>query len=592
MTPSGGQASDNRCKERRAVPRRPKYMEESPGHHGLGVVHSLAIPLHQLVGRPESHRLLQNQEAHRARIHFSSKTKTGNNHQRNDLADSVPYAHHIIVVTLHKQPQTGPRGTTRRSARPTRPTYPVSHQKYLHLHLHDSVHRIPPFTAAHVKLIRDLAYRPVTPSAQFLSRCRWRGFAAQSRQSSFIDRLIPRAGESPTGGIALPHYCSNTHVWGDDAAIKFSSSRDADIRLAVSRQNTSASKRSAASTLKWPQSPQVISPPSETPAQPTPTPAVVWPHRGGAATVPHSEPSKTSWIPAAGVCRRPQNVEPTEFGSSRQQPSRLFRFAISWLVAPHDSFNQLTGPGSGSVAQRPAEAAAGPGCEVQLITLPTCLTVQPPPLPAALLTARPRQQHWGLKKPRSLLRERYRNQTGSPATQSPTSPVSNQGFSPGCSTQHIPVVGSIFGDSFYDQQLASRQTNALSHQLEQFNMIENPISSTSLYNQCSTLNYTQAAMMGLTGSSLQDSQQLGYSSHGNIPNIILTVTGESPPSLSKELTNSLAGVGDVSFDTDSQFPLDELKIDPLTLDGLHMLNDPDMVLTDPATEDTFRMDRL
>ncbi|XP_074060839.1 CREB-regulated transcription coactivator 1 isoform X6 [Macrotis lagotis] len=130
--------------------------------------------------------------------------------------------------------------------------------------------------------------------------------------------------------------------------------------------------------------------------------------------------------------------------------------------------------------------------------------------------------------------------------------------------------------------------------LEQFNMIENAISSNSLYSPCSTLNYSQAAMMGLTGShsSLQDSQQLNYSSHGNIPNIILTVTGESPPSLSKELTNTLAGVGDVSFDSDSQFPLDELKIDPLTLDGLHMLNDPDMVLTDPATEDTFRMDRL
>ncbi|XP_074159059.1 CREB-regulated transcription coactivator 1 isoform X10 [Sminthopsis crassicaudata] len=130
--------------------------------------------------------------------------------------------------------------------------------------------------------------------------------------------------------------------------------------------------------------------------------------------------------------------------------------------------------------------------------------------------------------------------------------------------------------------------------LEQFNMIENAISSNSLYSPCSTLNYSQAAMMGLTGShsSLQDSQQLNYSSHGNIPNIILTVTGESPPSLSKELTSTLAGVGDVSFDSDSQFPLDELKIDPLTLDGLHMLNDPDMVLTDPATEDTFRMDRL
>lgn len=58
-------------------------------------------------------------------------------------------------------------------------------------------------------------------------------------------------------------------------------------------------------------------------------------------------------------------------------------------------------------------------------------------------------------------------------------------------------------------------------------MIESPISSASLYNQCSTLNYTQAAMMGLTGSSLQDSQQLGYSSHSNIPNIILTGTKTS-----------------------------------------------------------------
>ncbi|XP_051967301.1 CREB-regulated transcription coactivator 1b [Xyrauchen texanus] len=186
----------------------------------------------------------------------------------------------------------------------------------------------------------------------------------------------------------------------------------------------------------------------------------------------------------------------------------------------------------------------------------------------------------------------YRNQTGSSANQSPTSQVSNQGFSPGGSPQHIPVAGSIFGDSFYEQQLPSKQTNALSNQLEQFtmNMMENPGSS----SHCSTLNYTQAAMMGLTGShsSHQDSQQLSYSSHGNIPNIILTVTGESPPSLSKDLTSSLASVGDVSFDADSQFPLDELKIDPLTLDGLHMLNDPDMVLADPATEHTFRMDRL
>uniref|UniRef100_A0A8C6B417 CREB regulated transcription coactivator 1 n=1 Tax=Monodon monoceros TaxID=40151 RepID=A0A8C6B417_MONMO len=176
-----------------------------------------------------------------------------------------------------------------------------------------------------------------------------------------------------------------------------------------------------------------------------------------------------------------------------------------------------------------------------------------------------------------------------------------QGMStPVSSPQHRPAgVSPLSLSTEARRQQAQQVSPTLSPlspitQLEQFNMIENAISSSSLYSPGSTLNYSQAAMMGLTGShgSLPDTQQLSFPSHGSIPNIILTVTGESPPSLSKELTSTLAGVGDVSFDSDNQFPLDELKIDPLTLDGLHMLNDPDMVLADPATEDTFRMDRL
>ncbi|XP_034387423.1 CREB-regulated transcription coactivator 1b isoform X2 [Cyclopterus lumpus] len=253
-------------------------------------------------------------------------------------------------------------------------------------------------------------------------------------------------------------------------------------------------------------------------------------------------------------------------------------------LSQYPLFNQLTAQAQAQLLSDLQKQQQALQQGIQLITLP--------PLASPGTTASSPSPDSQSQTTASISIGSYRNQTGSPATQSPTSPVSNQGFSPGGSPQHISVVGSIFGDSFYDQQMALRQTNALSHQLEQFNMIENPISTNILYNQCSTLNYTQAAMMGLTGSSLQDSQQLGYSNHGNIPNIILTVTGESPPSLSKELTNSLADVGDVSFDADSQFPLDELKIDPLTLDGLHMLNDPDMVLADTATEDTFRMDRL
>ncbi|XP_059949899.1 CREB-regulated transcription coactivator 1 isoform X6 [Mesoplodon densirostris] len=219
---------------------------------------------------------------------------------------------------------------------------------------------------------------------------------------------------------------------------------------------------------------------------------------------------------------------------------------------------------------------------------------QPPPPPPQSPPENSGQPPMGIDTASAPALQQYRTSAGSPANQSPTSPVSNQGFSPGSSPQHSSTLGGVFGDSYYEQQMAARQANALSHQLEQFNMIENAISSSSLYSPGSTLNYSQAAMMGLTGShgSLPDTQQLSFPSHSSIPNIILTVTGESPPSLSKELTSTLAGVGDVSFDSDNQFPLDELKIDPLTLDGLHMLNDPDMVLADPATEDTFRMDRL
>ncbi|MXQ93413.1 hypothetical protein E5288_WYG021217 [Bos mutus] len=233
-----------------------------------------------------------------------------------------------------------------------------------------------------------------------------------------------------------------------------------------------------------------------------------------------------------------------------------------------------------------ASLTRGPQLPPLAVTVPSSLPQSPPENAG--------QPPMGIDIASAPALQQYRTSAGSPANQSPTSPVSNQGFSPGSSPQHSSSLGGVFGDSFYEQQMAARQANALSHQLEQFNMMENAISSSSLYSPGSTLNYSQAAMMGLTGShgSLPDTQQLGYPSHSSIPNIILTVTGESPPSLSKELTSTLAGVGDVSFDSDNQFPLDELKIDPLTLDGLHMLNDPDMVLADPATEDTFRMDRL
>ncbi|XP_057896724.1 CREB-regulated transcription coactivator 1 isoform X2 [Melospiza georgiana] len=312
----------------------------------------------------------------------------------------------------------------------------------------------------------------------------------------------------------------------------------------------------------------------------------------------HRQPS-VSPLSLGTDSRRPQSqqMSPTLSPLSPiTQAVAMDALSLEQQLPPYPFFTQT----SSQQQQQPAVASSLPQTPPLLPSSGLQRGPQLPPLSVTVPSSIPQSPPGSQSQPsvgidiNSASLQQYRSNAGSPANQSPTSPVSNQGFSPGSSPQHSSMLGSVFGDSYYEQQMTARQANALSHQLEQFNMIENAISSNSLYSPCSTLNYSQAAMMGLTGShgSLQDSQQLNYSSHSNIPNIILTVTGESPPSLSKELTSSLAGVGDVSFDTDSQFPLDELKIDPLTLDGLHMLNDPDMVLTDPATEDTFRMDRL
>uniref|UniRef100_A0A8C4MZJ9 Uncharacterized protein n=1 Tax=Eptatretus burgeri TaxID=7764 RepID=A0A8C4MZJ9_EPTBU len=125
--------------------------------------------------------------------------------------------------------------------------------------------------------------------------------------------------------------------------------------------------------------------------------------------------------------------------------------------------------------------------------------------------------------------QQYRNSNaGTPTNQSPTSPVSNQGFSPGTSPQ-TSVLGSIFGDSYYDQ---SRQATALSHQLEQFNMFENPLGGISLPSGClldggTTLAYSQAGILDYSAAQdIAGKQAAHYNNLGGpIPNIILTGMG-------------------------------------------------------------------
>ncbi|TRY65858.1 hypothetical protein DNTS_018020 [Danionella cerebrum] len=178
----------------------------------------------------------------------------------------------------------------------------------------------------------------------------------------------------------------------------------------------------------------------------------------------------------------------------------------------------------------------------------------------------------------------------------PVSPLQNVPLDFNSSTHNS--MGAFFNDPFMESQFSGRHSKCSSYQQDQYNMLENMMSSmTGGFDPSSSLYCTQAALMGLGGShgNLQDHFQMRpnmlYSNcGGGVPNIILT--DDSNPSLSKDISSVLSAVPEC-LDSEGVFPLeDELRIEPLSLDGLSMLSDPDMVLPDPSVEDSFRSDRL
>lgn len=82
------------------------------------------------------------------------------------------------------------------------------------------------------------------------------------------------------------------------------------------------------------------------------------------------------------------------------------------------------------------------------------------------------------------------------------------------------------------------------------------------------------------------------------PYLPLVHTGDSSPGFSKEIAAALAGVPGFEVSASGlELGLglgleDELRMEPLGLEGLTMLSDPGALLPDPAVEDSFRSDRL
>ncbi|KAG2463175.1 CRTC2 protein, partial [Polypterus senegalus] len=156
-------------------------------------------------------------------------------------------------------------------------------------------------------------------------------------------------------------------------------------------------------------------------------------------------------------------------------------------------------------------------------------------------------------------------------------------------TQDSSLLGSLLDDPYMNLQEGVPQEQSLTHQLEQFNMVER-LAFRNNHHQLQR-DLTDLAFSHPSESSHGDQHDSPFFTKqkqsclegrlGNVSNIIYT--GDSPPGLSKEITSALASVPGFEGVT---FPLDE------DLEGFSMLSDADLMLSDTSVEDSLRSDRL
>ncbi|XP_011304867.1 CREB-regulated transcription coactivator 1 isoform X2 [Fopius arisanus] len=196
---------------------------------------------------------------------------------------------------------------------------------------------------------------------------------------------------------------------------------------------------------------------------------------------------------------------------------------------------------------------------------------------------------------------------------------SNNPSAPPSPTGH-PGPPSLTSDSI-DQNsyfINQAQAAALQQTFEQFNMMDSTVDPNSINSYIGSTNdtssYTQQNDMinvgGELGSSdggyYSTSPQMAYQPRTptttqqltpqtpNTPTIILTdfsgTDDLTSPEFAKDLGSSMSG----EFDPDLFTSDDALRqgLGPIDLDGLQMLTDPDMVISDVNAEEHFRLDRL
>ncbi|XP_058015778.1 CREB-regulated transcription coactivator 2 isoform X2 [Ahaetulla prasina] len=226
------------------------------------------------------------------------------------------------------------------------------------------------------------------------------------------------------------------------------------------------------------------------------------------------------------------------------------------------------------------------------------------PLDTSKLPADQRLPPYPYNQPGVLLQHSQKSQHPVPAGV-PTSPQTRQPSQPPC-----PYPTHYQPNSMLQHQLNQPLSDFGFGNFDQYGFVDNmggfAFNSNAFAEDMGALNYSPSDNMGppvggggghsSNSTAMNDPHLLGRqnlsncSRHGPIPNIILT--GDSPPGISKEIASVLAGMPGFEMDAASLGLDEDLKIEPLSLDGLNMLSDPYVLLTDPSVEDSFRTDRL
>ena len=204
----------------------------------------------------------------------------------------------------------------------------------------------------------------------------------------------------------------------------------------------------------------------------------------------------------------------------------------------------------------------------------------------------------------------YPNNDFSSHGSSPITTSASPTLSPTSSSPVTPLFGNLptspltsFNPELYFKQQQQQQqqpqqasTLALQQQLEQFS-VHRPMAVGGMLNSSMQLPFqtllaqTPTTMPGQGMSSLAHFYGPG---HSRVPDLIVTGIDDdgARSDFAKDLSTAIIGGDDTGEMYSSDDPFQKVVLDPLDVEGFQMLSGQDSELTDAATEDQFRLDRL